>query len=240
MKIIFSVLVLVIVLIIVFDAVRVMRLIGVGKGLAEKSKPFEQHPTNPTKRILVLGDSTGVGTGVDEPAQSVAGYFGKKYPNAEVINLSVNGKRLMHLEKELETFDQGRFDLVMIQIGGNDIIRFTELESMRASLDKILTKANQVSDRVALLHSGNVGLAPFFPWWYKPVMTHRTLRVRDLYKDMASKHNAAYVDLFTDKTNDPFYPEYDKYYAADSLHLNAAGYKVWFEKIQAALGDQPI
>jgi lysophospholipase L1-like esterase len=240
MKIILSVLALAIVLIIVFDAIRVMRLIGVGKSLAEKSKPFEQHPVNPTKRILVLGDSTGVGTGADTPAHSVAGYFGETYPDAEIINLSVNGKRLLQLERELATFDQGKFDVVLIQIGGNDIIRFTKLASAHSSLEAILERATKLSDQVILLHSGNVGLAPIFPRWYKPIMTKRTLSVRSIFQELAAKHKVFYIDLFTDKLHDPFYPDYEKYYAPDGLHLNAAGYKVWFEKIQAARGDQPL
>jgi hypothetical protein len=95
-------------------------------------------------------------------------------------------------------------------------------------------------DNVVALHSGNVGLAPFFPFYTKPLFSWRSRRVRALYKEAAQKHKVIYVDLYTKHADDPFYPDYGRFYAADSLHLNGAGYAIWYEKITSAIAKNGL
>jgi lysophospholipase L1-like esterase len=129
---------------------------------------------------------------------------------------------------------------VVIQIGGNDIIRFTDLDAVKTNLDELLTKAKRLSSHVVLLHSGNVGLAPFFPVYIAPLFSWRTRQVRDIYIELAKAHQVVYIDLYTSHHNDPFSPNFQEFYAADLLHLNGEGYGVWYTRIRQYMDNNAI
>ncbi|MDP3203001.1 MAG: hypothetical protein Q8M80_02930, partial [Hydrogenophaga sp.] len=46
--------------------------IGQAADLARKSTPFQQSPAEATVSLLIVGDSTGVGTGAGSPEASLA------------------------------------------------------------------------------------------------------------------------------------------------------------------------
>ena len=45
-------------------------------------------------RVLVLGDSTGVGLGASMPDESIPGMLSADHPLVEITNLAVSGARL--------------------------------------------------------------------------------------------------------------------------------------------------
>ena len=50
--------------------------LGEAPALARASEPFQQVPATPAVRLLVVGDSTGVGTGATQATRSLAGMMG--------------------------------------------------------------------------------------------------------------------------------------------------------------------
>src|SRR5665213_3447970 len=56
----------------------------VGHRIAAQAVPYEQHPPNPAMYILVMGDSTAVGTGAATNTESIAGRLGARYPQADI------------------------------------------------------------------------------------------------------------------------------------------------------------
>lgn len=230
---------IIVVLRLVYDSARVYRYVRIGKEFSKRTVPYQQHPANPTSRILVLGDSTAVGSGSATPQQSTAGRLGHDHPNADITNLAKNGTRLADVAKIMPTLS-GHYNLILIQAGANDIIRFTDTKQITNELEQIFSQATKLFDHVVAFHSGNVGLAPFFPFYTKSLFAWRTRQLRAIYKTAAEKHNVIYVDLYTERNDDPFNPNYSYFYAADSLHLNGAGYGVWYEKITAALAKNAI
>jgi lysophospholipase L1-like esterase len=93
---------------------------------------------------------------------------------------------------------------------------------------------------VLILHSGNVGLAPFFPWPWSVLASWRAAQVRELYLDLAEGAGAHYVDLFTTREDGPFRQDYERYYASDGLHLSDMGYSVWYERIRRTMDSAGI
>ena len=112
--------------------------------LVERSRAFEQHPNHPRLQILILGDSTAVGTGVSDPRGSIAGLFGMDFPDADIQNNGVNGMRVQGLEKNFPSFPKQSFDLVLLQIGANDITKGTPLPEFSASLSSIFYQAKNI------------------------------------------------------------------------------------------------
>ncbi len=198
--------------------------------LVEKSRPFEQHPDHPRLRILILGDSTAVGTGVSDPRGSIAGRFGMDFPDAEVQNNGVNGMLARGLEENFPHFPPQSFDLVVLQIGANDIIQGTPLPEFSASLSAIFDRAKNIGRHVVALHSGNIGLAPIFQWPMNFFLRRRTLIYGERYRDLAAAHDVLYVDLFHEVKDDPFKGE--GFYADDNFHPAEKGYGVWYQDIR--------
>jgi len=125
--------------------------------LEARTSPFNRSVPDASFRILVLGDSTAVGTGVVRSEDSTAGRLAQKYPNAEVVNLAVNGLKIAGLETILKTIDEKRhFDIVLIQIGANDIIRLTSMRDIEAGIDRILARSREFGGKVIVLHSGDM------------------------------------------------------------------------------------
>jgi lysophospholipase L1-like esterase len=111
-------------------------------------------PENPNEskdapfRILVLGDSTAVGTGATRAEDSTAGRLAQKYPNSEVTNLAVNGLKIAGLESILKNMDASqnhRYNIVLIQIGANDIIRLTPMKDIEAGIGRILARSKELA-----------------------------------------------------------------------------------------------
>lgn len=218
-----------------FQYWRTKQYIRIGNDLANKAVAYKQHPDKPTLRILMIGDSTVVGTGAERPEDSVAGRFGKDYPTAEIINLGVNGAKTREITSRLKQFEGQHFDLVLIHTGGNDIVRFSKLSEVEKSLREVLSEAKKLSDTVVALHGGNIGTAKLFPVGTRWILALRTWQARRIFLRVMEETGADYVDLWRRGKDDPFFANPDTYYAKDYFHPSGVGYKDWYEHIVAVL-----
>lgn len=205
------------------------RLIRIGEGLAAAAVPFSRQTTS-SQRILIIGDSTAVGTGASSPETSLAGLLGNHYPNASIENRGVNGAKIADLKPRFESIANERYDLIEIHIGGNDIVRFTNVKDIEQDLNNVLAQAKKLSDNVILITSGNVGTSVLFPAPSRFLFTKRTRQVREIFIRVAKIHDVSYVDLFHEAAEDPFAKDPAKYYAADFFHPSDAGYQFWFDQ----------
>lgn len=214
---------------IVIQAIRMEYFIHIGQKLAATAIPFSRTIPHAKQRILVVGDSTGVGTGASTNSRSLAGLVGNRYPEADILNASVNGAKTSDVLAQLNGVT-GIFDLILIEIGGNDTVRFTNLEQLQKDLEEVLKRATAKSTRVLLTSTGNVGTAPLFPAPLRGLLTRRTLQVRDIFLKQVVLHSPTvrYTDLYRDADNDPFAKDPALHYAADSFHPSDAGYQDWF------------
>ncbi|MBP9761083.1 MAG: hypothetical protein KBD15_02495 [Candidatus Magasanikbacteria bacterium] len=220
---------------VLFYGIKMQYFIHIGKKIAAKAVPYEQHPINPTHSILTIGDSSVVGTGATVPQTSVAGRLGAAYPQADIINLGVNGARLADIPPRLTAVKGQTFDLVLIHIGGNGIVRFTSFKEAEKNLTNLLMSAKQLSSTVVILHGGDIGSSTIFPPGFRYVLHKRSVRMRDIFIRVTQETETHYVDLFRSKQNDPFYLNPTRYYAPDFFHPSDAGYGYWYTEIQTVL-----
>lgn len=214
---------------------RARRLMNIGQRIAHFTIPFQRLRPGAKQRILIAGDSSAVGTGATRHEDSTAGRIAADYPEAEIANLSRNGMKAAELLERLERAHLGTFDMVVLQIGGNDIIRGTKLPELEQVIRKLVPVAKKLSPRVVIMHSGNLGAAPFFPWLVGKYFTQRTRLVRDMYIKIAKDFGIVYADLFEEKPTDVFSKESKRYYAGDLFHPSSEGYGLWYEGIKKAL-----
>lgn len=197
--------------------------------LARESEPFQHNPPNATLRLLIVGDSTGVGTGASAPRSSLAGLLAQAFPRLAIDNRAQDGATFEGVVRQLQR-DTARFDAVLIQAGGNDVIRLRGDDAMRADIERSIALAAGRADRVLVMPAGNVGNAPFFFPPASSLMTTRAERLHGYVKAAAQQHGAVYINLFKDAANDPF-ANNPGLHAADGLHPSDAGYRVWFDEL---------
>lgn len=203
--------------------------------LARRSEPFQALPTAPLGRLLVVGDSTAVGTGASSPERSVAGLLARDHPRLAVTNLGEDGAKFEAIARQLERV-QGRWDAVLVLGGGNDVIRLTGYEKLQDAAGRVAQLARERSDVVVFLPSGNVGNAPFFfpPWsWW---MTQRSQALHEIVRAAAQAHGALYVNLYKRRADDPFAQDPKGMNARDGLHPSDAGYRLWHSELNRQAG----
>jgi len=210
--------------------------LGEARALARASTAFQQEPAAPMLRLLVVGDSTGVGTGATQPAASVAGLLGTAYPRLLVHNQAADGARFDAVPAQLAAApgNQG-YDVVLIQAGGNDVIRGTDVAALAQVLDRSFSaaKARLRPGGVAIVQpAGNVGNAAFFLPPLSQLMSQRARELHAAARSAAARHGLVYVNLYQEAAQDPFVQR-PELHAADGLHPSDAGYRVWRDELLA-------
>ncbi len=192
--------------------------------------PWQQIKPEASFKVLFAGDSTAVGTGLNDNSQSTSGLFSRDFPQADVENYSRNGLRLRGLVDILMTIQDKKFDLAVLQIGANDILDFTPMTEIQDDQRRVLNLTKHIASRIIILHSGDIGQAPLLIWPLTWIYTWRSIKVRAMY--LAGQNDrVSYVDIYTlNKGKD-----LSRGYAKDYLHLNAEGYALWYGYIKTQL-----
>lgn len=198
--------------------------------LARLSEPFQRSLPRPEASLLIVGDSTAVGTGASSPQKSLAGLLAREFPALQIVNHGQDGATFADLRAQLPR--EGRFDAVLILAGGNDVIRLRDLDDVGVRIDETLRAARTFGKAVVVMPAGNVGNAPFFfppvSWW----MTSRARKLHDIVQAAAARHGAGYVRLFKERDEDPFAHQRGLN-ARDGLHPSDAGYELWAQALLA-------
>ena len=201
-------------------------------------RPYEQigEGNNPPS-ILVLGDSTGYGTGAGNGKYSVAGLMGAQFPQYSITNNSKNGRTIGEALTEIKTLpSEPNYKLMLLQIGGNDILQKNNLDVVRSELTELYKEAKKRSETVVMISSGNVGTASAFSGTKKAGEYERiTRQFRQMFIEVAEASDVTFVDLFKEPEDDVFLREPKIYLAIDGLHPSATGYAYWYKTLAPQL-----
>jgi lysophospholipase L1-like esterase len=198
--------------------------------LTRLSTPLQRPLAQPFLRLLIVGDSTAVGTGASVPEASVAGLLAQRFPGLQIDNRARDGATFSELMAQLDGDE--RFDMVLVMAGGNDVVRLRGLEALQEDIERVMQRAGERANLVVLMPAGNVGNAPFFVAPVSWLMTWRSRRLHAIANEAASHHGAVLVNLFRESANDPFVRQ-QELNATDGLHPSDAGYRVWFGELMA-------
>lgn len=236
MKLVLLIIVL-LALLVVYFGYPLYRATRISKQIESRTTAYEQRRADPSMRILVAGDSTGVGTGAERSEDSIAGRIGNDIPEADITNISENGLMLAGLRKHLtELPDEVRYDLILLQIGANDVVGIGSLAYVEQELQTVLDEAEAHADQIIVMTAGNIGLSPVFRWPSSRYISHRTRIVREIFLQEASERSSVtYIDLYKPAGEEVFNTDVPRYYAADRFHPSGEGYGVWYGSVQPKL-----
>lgn len=206
----------------------------ISNALMENKMPYQKESTDYGMTLLVLGDSTGVGVGADKPEDSVAGRLARYLEATYVENHAVAGTMTEELKFQIQKARLPKYDVILVQIGGNDILAFHNAKATAAQLSAMLAKLPP-AQRTIVMTTGNVGGALLFPLPLRPFHTMATLALRREFMRVAHGWHALYVDLFFPFYNDPFLRNPYRYLSRDGLHPSSYGYGLWFDKLRDTL-----
>ena len=175
-------------------------------------------------KIIAFGDSLTAGFGLAEK---------ESYPyllqerlkadgfNYEVVNAGVSGDTsLGGLERSDWVLDQENAEILILELGANDLLRGVPVPKMKENLDKIIRKAK--AKNLKILFCGM--LAP---------PTTGTNYGRDfttVFPDLATEHKVEFLPFLLD--NVATKKELNQ---ADGIHPNVEGEKIMTENVYKAL-----
>jgi lysophospholipase L1-like esterase len=225
-------------ILLVIDAyiiIRVFRMLGrlIYPRLRIKKIVPHTERSGATKKVLILGDSTGVGTGASREEDTVAGRLYADFPHMSIRNVSVNGYRVRDLFKVLEKEKDTTYDLIILSVGGNDTWHLSDIPELTEDIGKVLDILKKMSrGHVMFLIYTNIGTAPIFPRFIQVFMKERALEIRHRFLDIAEAKGIIVADLFPEYHLNVFTLNPHKYFAPDGFHPSSEGYAVWYKIIK--------
>lgn len=199
--------------------------------LVEESVAFQLLQPDASPSVLVVGDSTGVGTGAALPSASVAGRIAQHYDCASVVNRARDGATTKDVVAQLRGTAHTGFELALIQVGANDILRFTNSPDLTRAAAAAFKRATVMADHVVLIDTSNVSAAPVFLPPFEWLLTPRAQAARRLFMDAAAVAGVEYVDISAPAIRDALERTPEQYYASDRLHPDGEGYGLWYRAL---------
>jgi lysophospholipase L1-like esterase len=213
------------------------RSVARAQALAARGKPFERRLVATGPRVLILGDSTGVGIGADRPEESIAGLLASDFPDADVVNVSKSGARVADaLAQARECLRAGQhFDVALLHVGGNDVMRATPTRKLAEDCRLLLSELAILAHRTVWLGPPNIGVVPLFPPPFSWLFAARSRAASALFARCAAEHGVAFVDFSSGEHAARFTPRGD-HFAADGLHPNSSSYSYGYAAARRVIG----
>lgn len=180
-------------------------------------------------RILVLGDSSCTGSGLDDPGdiwlRVLARMLGDHGYRVEVTSFAVGGSKAADLvNDQLGPALAAGGDVAIVSVGGNDALRGVRLGAFEEALDTLVRELSGVVTTVALSGVGDMGTVPRLPPVLAAAARRRGRAMNTIHHLVAERHGALVADQwawaaerFRDRT----------VFAPDLFHPNAIGHRVW-------------
>lgn len=228
----------IVIVLIALQALAMMIHLLLNKQLAWSSKPYSGTGTG-SRKILILGDSTAVGTGAAQSSDTIAGRLAHDFPDSQIVNAGMNGGLIRDLRAQIAPYLNETFDLIIVSAGGNDVWHLTRLGRMSQELHYVFTELVRMSNHhVIFLNYNLVVAAPLFPRILQFFLKVRGDAVHRTIRTVARTNQIPVIELFT-KDVDPLYTEDQReLFARDGVHPSSRGYALWYNRMWREMNRQ--
>ena len=199
--------------------------------LIARVTPYEQ-PGGGAGSILVIGDSTGYGTGASRSEDSIAGRLGADYSWYTIQNDSVNGRTIAGaLEVVRGLTENDQYSLVLLQIGANDMLGGASAQETVARMQELIEVVREHTQQIVIVTSGNIGGIPKYEGAEALEFENTSRDYTNAMIDLANQYQeVSFVPLFDEPAEDPFVASPSTHTSIDGLHPTSLGYGVWYSK----------
>ncbi len=188
-------------------------------------------PTAPRVRLLVIGESTAVGVGVSELAQSLTGHLiellAAKGWSLDWRTIGKTGFTAEQAYQELLPQASGEYDLVLLLLGVNDVLAMTTTVRWRATVRAMVTALlNRTSSGGRLILAG-VPRVDTFTVLPQPLRSVLGMHAAGLDRELVDL-----ARIFPGVVHLPTTPVYDpQFLSTDGFHPSASGYAQWARNV---------
>ena len=180
-------------------------------------------------KLLVIGESTVAGLGARTHETALAGQFAK-FLSCRIekgVRWTAIGKNGVTAQRTIEELvpqiPDGKFDYIVIGLGGNDVLKLSSPRKWRDSMTQligILRRQNPAA-KIFITNVAAVNLSPALP---QPI--------RGILQQLAKLHNANILEFARNFEDVFYYPQPQTVPAdffSDGIHPSETGYAVWAE-----------
>jgi acyl-CoA thioesterase-1 len=175
------------------------------------------------KHILFFGDSLTAGYGLKNPGQeSFPALLAKKANTENVhftyVNAGISGDTSQTALTRLPKLLVEKFDLIVVAIGANDILRGYPPETMSSNIEAIIQQI-----RLSNHHTKILLLGTELPQW---IAQQRVGRYKDIYTKLAGKYELDFLPFLLEGViGNP------SLNLSDLVHPNEQGYKIIADRV---------
>jgi lysophospholipase L1-like esterase len=199
-------------------------------GCAHRRAAIEPFRTAlPGVRIVALGDSLAFGTGASSPEHA---FIFRAYervrerrPASEIANFAMGGSTARDvLRLQMPRLAGTRFDIVVLCVGGNDVVRRIDPSLFGQTYARMLDAIRRLQPAARIVCCGvpNVGISPLFSGLDHAAVTQLARRDDDAVRAAARARGDAFVDLFAVTTSAR--GDAARFLSDDRFHPGDAGY----------------
>jgi acyl-CoA thioesterase-1 len=173
------------------------------------------------KTVVVLGDSLAAGFGVD-PSEAFPALLQKRIDDAgwhfTVVNAGVSGDTTAGGLRRMDWLLKRPFDVLIVELGGNDGLRGIPVESTRTNLQGIIDRVRRNNPGMQIVIAG-MQMPPNMGDLYNQAF-------RETFPAIASANHAALIPFLLEGVGGK--PELNQ---ADGIHPNVEGHRIVAENV---------
>lgn len=209
--------------------------------LKEKLPAYTRMPKGARQHILILGDSTMYSAGATDPAFTIGGLLANKYPDATIETLAVNGAKIHDLVQQMPRAQFTQYDLIIVGIGGNDIVQLSNYKSATQELQRFLVEISKHAHKIVLCHSVNIGNIGFFPFPLNYLFDYRSRKFSQQFSAISrNMPKVISVDFYRPMHHDHYTRTTRKQFlAADNFHASDYANQYFFDLIWKEIKKSP-
>lgn len=221
--------------------------LATGLTACSSSRPIARAatPPAPAVQLAVVGDSLAFGAGAGDTSGGFAFRMYRAidatHPGSEITNAAIGGSTASDvLRLQVPRLRERRFDIVIVCVGGNDVLRAIPASRFRRSYDRLIAAVRAAAPEAQLVAVGvpDVSVSPLF--------ADHAGAIRELARadDRAARAavtaaGGRYVDLFSLTERDrgvPGFLSQDRFHPSDAGHAQIAAKAL--PAVEAALRDE--
>ena len=222
-------------------------LLGIG---AAAWYGLHRHPSNPPLpssstplSVLIMGDSLAAGVGASDQAHQLAPQLKlalqSRYPHVQVSTLGVSGaKALDVVAAQLPLVSNAHPDVVILIVGGNDIIQETSTESFSQDMHTLISQLGTSTHPLVMVNIGKLGATLVIPSGLEHLANYRTKQFNAVITNEVSKNPYTTVADFYSLSSEQL-ASHQPVLSDDAFHPNDLGYQRLAELIAASVRVAP-
>jgi lysophospholipase L1-like esterase len=178
-------------------------------------------------RLVLLGDSTLTGPGLEGPHQvwlhRALAELELDIP-VDVVSLAVGGSRVADVRRRVAEAIDERPDVVIVGVGSNDAIHGTPTRRFAVDLDGLIGDRLAEVPVVAVCNVGDLGNLARVPFPLTSVLRRRSATICRTIESVTARHPGA---VLLDVTGSNLGFRDRSVFGADLFHPNDAGHALW-------------